>query len=317
VKQNVNNKSDNKESNMRPTTKSVLYGVCLLFAAHHAFCAEKNGTNGNDKVTMIAISYNIMKFEGYPQTTRWQGNPSYESDETILRRVRSQLPLRIAFELELYNPDIISLQEATDEKKVAQIAAYLGMEYVFFPGNGRWPGAILTKYKIVDSQAIPIVGGNCPPELFTRHWGRVVVETENGQIVINTAHLHPSDSKIRKREISEIIKSADLDIKANRSVLVMGDLNHKDNDPEYKYWVDAGLTDTMTAAGIGAKYSAPSTCPMRRADYIWSYGPITKKLAESRILFRGNFKMGYNDPVPYFTFSDHLPVMAIFMNSFE
>ncbi len=289
---------------------NVAIFTCAMFA-ELTLGAEMNVANGNDKETLRVITYNIMKFEGYPKTTGWQGCPVYESNETIFSRVRGQIPLRIALELALYRPDIISLQEANSEEKVAEIAEYLGMNYAFFPGNGRWPGAILTKYKIIEPKLDSTSEKYAAQELFTRHWGRVYLDADGQKIVVHTVHLHPVDGEIRKTEIQEIIKTVKADIGTGNSVLLMGDLNHRDNDAEYKLWVEGGLKDTAILAGIDSKYTVPSTGPMKRIDYIWACGPILEKLAETRVLNRGAFKMNFDD-TPYFALSDHLPVLAIF-----
>jgi endonuclease/exonuclease/phosphatase family metal-dependent hydrolase len=214
-------------------------------------------------------------------------------------------------ELGLYRPDIITLQEATGKDKVKQIADCLGMNYVYFLGNGRWAGAVITRYKILESQQNPVVEGNCPPELFSRHWIRAVLQADDSNIVVHSIHLHPADEQIRVREINEVVKVVKKDIQAGYSVLIQGDFNHRDNDPEYQLWLNAGLTDTFVEKGIGGKYSVTSLCPKKRIDYIWTAGPIRKNIAECRILHEGSFA-AHPDSLSDIILSDHMPVLAVF-----
>jgi endonuclease/exonuclease/phosphatase family metal-dependent hydrolase len=291
--------------------KTVL--LCVFSIASQAISAGFTFPNGNDRSTIRVISYNVQKFEG-KSLAEAQGCPRFESNEAILDRVRKQVPLRIAMELEIYRPDIITMQEATGEDKVKQIANYLGMNYVYFPGNGKWAGAVITKYKILESQQNPLIDGNCPKELFTRHWARVVLQIDNNKIVVHTAHLHPVDEQIRIKEITEIIKVIKKDIEAGFSVLLQGDLNHRDNDPEYQLWLDAGLTDAIIKKGIGEPFTVPSFCPQKRIDYICVSGPIEKHLAECRVLYEGAFTL-HSDSLKSCVLSDHLPVLAIFQDT--
>ena len=58
---------------------------------------------------------------------------------------------------------------------VKEIADRLGMKYVYFPSGQNWPGALLTRFEIVGSKNCPVVGGERPKDLFTRHWGMAEV----------------------------------------------------------------------------------------------------------------------------------------------
>jgi endonuclease/exonuclease/phosphatase family metal-dependent hydrolase len=296
--------------------KKVFLGLVFLCVfsvfSQMALSAEFTFPNGNDRSTIRVISYNVANFRSVSLVNA-QGCPRFESGETTLARIREQLPLRIALELGLYRPDIITMAEATGKDKVKQIADYLGMNYVYFPGNGKWAGTVITRYKILESQQNPVVDGNCPAGLFTRHWIRAVLQAGDSNIIVHSIHLHPVDEQIRIREINEVIKVVKKDIQAGYSVLVQGDFNLRNTDPEYRLWIDAGLTDTFVEKGIGEKYSYTSHCPQKRIDYIWTAGPIQKNIAEHRILREGSFAL-HPDSLSDVILSDHLPVIAVFQN---
>ena len=291
--------------------KIVVLGVFLTITQRCQ--AEYGFPNGNDRSTIRVISYNVEKFQSYTQLFETLGCPDFESNESIFDRVRKQIPLRIALELALYRPDIITMQEATGEDKVKQIADYLGMNYAYFPGNGKCAGAVITKYKILEGKQDPMADGNRPKDLFTRHWARVVLATEDGNVVLHTVHLHPIDRDVRQREIAEILKVVNNDIKSGCSILVQGDFNLRANDPEYQLLIAAGLTDTFAKKGIGQPYSVPSISPKKRIDYILVYGPLAQKLASAKILSEGSFIM--HPDTGFVVLSDHIPTMAIFQNA--
>ncbi len=132
---------------------------------------------------------------------------------------------------------------------------------------------------------------------------------------MNSVHLYPHDNQvsaeIRKREISEIIKSAMIDIENNKSVLVIGDLNHTPEMPEYLQWMDAGFKDSYIEAGKGDGLTIRANEPVKRIDYILAHGSISENIVESRALFEGAFRTNPSDPNS-FALSDHLPQYARF-----
>lgn len=186
------------------------------------------------------------------------------------------------------------------------------MSHVFFPSGGQWPGALLTRFEIVDSANVPLLRGPRPDDLFTRHWGKAVVQGPGeASIVVHSLHLHPNDTAIRQREIAAVLDSTEADVGAGRSVLVLGDLNHTPATPEYDMWIDSGWVDTFAETGEGDGYTIRADNPDRRIDYVLANGLIGKLVVESRPLFEGAFRAHPDDPKS-FALSDHLPQLAIF-----
>lgn len=256
------------------------------------------------------ITYNVLACNGYP---------SVSANEKRLASAQKQMATRFALELALYGPDIVSFQEAPTEETVASIAEQMGMRYAYFPPGISsfkgypigFPGAIITRYDIVKAENCPLIQGLRPEDLFTRHWGRALLRTDTEELAFFSGHLHPSSAAIRAREITEMLAVMENDIRSGRSFLFQGDLNHRPTGPEYKRWVEAGLTDTFAAKGAGQSFTANSIKPRGRIDYIWVRGPIADRLRECRVLFEGAFRTNPDDPNS-FALSDHVPLMATF-----
>jgi endonuclease/exonuclease/phosphatase family metal-dependent hydrolase len=260
------------------------------------------------KRVLCTVTYNIRGCKG---------SPDVDADPNLVRIARPQIPLRICLELALYEPDIVTFQEAPNESIVAQIAEHLNMNYVFFPGGKGNPGALLTHWTILESQNCPLINySKRPDELFTRHWGRALLEAPFGRLAVYSAHLWPYEKGNDGREVAEIIDVMQTDIKSNLSLVFQGDLNHTPDDSEYIQWQNAGLIDLFATHGIGMPFSWPNghkrPYPKERIDYIWAFGPIVSLADQCRVLFERSFRSHHEDSQS-FSLSDHLPVLANFI----
>ena len=225
------------------------------------------------------------------------------------------MPTLFADELSKYKPDIINFSESPAEPVVKKIAELLDMNYVWFPSAGDWPGALLSRYEILDFANVP-VDETRPENLFTRHWGKATIQLPKNQLVIvHSVHIfppdHPESEVVMQDEVSLIIRSMQKDLADNRSVIVLGDLNHTPEMPEYKQWINAGLIDTFKEAGKGEGLTFTSGEPYKRIDYVLASGPIASQVKLSKELAEGAFRPNPDDSVS-FALSDHLPQMAVF-----
>lgn len=248
------------------------------------------------------ISYNVLKCHGYAVTP--EAKP-------FLKAAAAQVPTRLALELALYEPDIITFQEGPPEKVLADIADQLGMNHAFFEGG--WHGAVLTKFPIVEHENCPLASwSERPKELFTRHWGRAVLRVPGGDLNLFSAHLHPSDASVRAREVSEMLKVMASSLEKGGPVVLQGDLNHTPGGPEYTRWLEAGLVDAFDRREPDTEeFSFSSHAPAKRIDYVLTCKALAQRGGTSRILFERAFRTNPADPRSV-ALSDHIPVMADF-----
>jgi len=250
------------------------------------------------------ITYNVLRCHGYAVTP--EAKP-------FLKAAAAQIPTRLALELALYKPDVISFQEGPPEEVLAAMADQLGMNYAFFSGG--WDGAVLSKFEIVEQQNCPLVSWTeRPRDLFTRHWGRAVLRAPGGDMTIFSAHLNPTrtDVSVRAGEVSEMLKVIAPTLEKGGAVILQGDLNHRPTAPEYARWIEAGLVDSFDRKQAGtSEYSSNSDKPNKRIDYILTCKSLARRGGACKILFEGAFRTNPEDPKSI-ALSDHLPVMADF-----
>jgi endonuclease/exonuclease/phosphatase family metal-dependent hydrolase len=249
---------------------------------------------------ITTISYNVYQFKGYPET---------DDTKPVLAAIKSQMAERMALELALYNPHIITFQEAPAEEEVRKVAKLLDMNYVFFPGG--FPGAVLTKFDIVSSQNCPLASMKSPGDLFSRHWGAATLKSAHDEIKLYSIHMHPSNDEVRSREVAEVLKVIDDNLAKGRKVILQGDFNHEPIQNEYELWNEAGLVDCYIKKGVEQRNTIKSTFPNRTVDYIMVSDALVKRLLRCRVLYEGNFRTNPMDERSV-ALSDHLPVMAEF-----
>lgn len=281
---------------------SSIGAATLSLATIPAISAMPVLTNRPKAKQLNVIAYNVLKCTGWP------------ADRANAKKAvaTGQIARRMALELALYDPDIINFSESPSEAIAKEIAGYLGMNHVRFPSAGAWPGTILSKYEIAESSNVPMERER-PRNLFTRHWGRAVVQLPwEEKLIVHSAHLYPgSDPTTRLEEIPAMLEVMKGDIESGSSVILMGDLNHKPETQEYKLWQEAGWIDTFTKAGRGDGLTMDAAKGRSRIDYIMAAGPISERIQESRALFEGAFRVNQADPAD-FALSDHVPQFAAF-----
>jgi len=248
------------------------------------------------------IAYNVYACKGWPE------------DRTLAKHAvrQGQFARRLAMELALHEPDVINFSESPSEAIAKEVAGYLGMNHVRFPSGRNWPGTLLSRFEITDSSNVPL-GYERPKDLFTRHWGRGNVQLPSGEaLTIHSAHLFPGpDPTVRLKEVKAMLEAMKGDFDAGRSMLLMGDLNHRPDSEEYQLWRKAGWVDTFAKVGKGEGLTIKADTPKARIDYVMAAGPIASRIVESRPLFEGAFRLNVGDERS-FALSDHVPQLAVF-----
>jgi endonuclease/exonuclease/phosphatase family metal-dependent hydrolase len=208
---------------------------------------------------------------------------------------------RIVRIIEEDRPDIVALQEVSRSWLVAGsfdmlewLARRLDMHYVWGPtADGTWGNAILSRYPIAQARTFPMP--NNDQLRLDRAFTRVDIEVGQGQITtVFATHLHASrgDTAIRLEQIRSIIAAGASD--RSDDVIVLGDLNFRQWEPEHDLLQQAGFLDSFKVAGARAsrREGGATSRANVRIDYIW----VTPSLELSEFEIGSEFA------------SDHLPI---------
>lgn len=270
--------------------------------------AANPGAIGESFKPLRVITYNVHKFTGLP---------------TDPHRDRMAMAREIGTELKKYVPDIVVFEESPNDYPEAlhEMAARLGMKTVLFAMGG----ALFTRLPVLESHTgIRIEGDPKPEELFPeekgKFVGRAVLSWAGQDLILYMAHLRhkadPASSALRQREITQLLRVMKDDKARGASLLVLGDMNHGPDGPEYRQWITAGYSDTFGMKGIGVAetrlYNGASKPPVKRLDYIFAAGPIVGQLVGARVLWEGRFRVEPGSAGPAYALSDHVPVIGVF-----
>jgi endonuclease/exonuclease/phosphatase family metal-dependent hydrolase len=273
-----------------------LTGAILASTPTQIFPQDQNTSR------LRTIAYNVLQMTGYPAAKARQ----------VVRDVHREMPANFAAALRRYSPDIVTISEAPDQIIVRELASSMGMRHAYFPSGENWPGAILTRFEIVEFTNTPMANNQSrPAELFTRHWGAATLKTPDGDLRVHSVHLHPSDASIRAHELKAILESIEWDLQGRMPVIVQGDFNFPPAHEDYETMKDSKLIDAYGKKGQGPAHTFNSDHPNRRIDYIWVSPDLAERLLETRVLFQSPFHRDARNPDAY-ALSDHLPVMATF-----
>lgn len=288
--------------------KTLILIVLLSFGALDSFGASPPDSR------FVALSYNIHY---------WQPTCPNDDSKTAFKMdlKGTDVVSLFAKELKPYHCDVISLQESVNPKRVEALAKKLGMNHVFFPGGWQgkgWPqgiaGALLTRHTILESTDCPLVGEadrTRPKDIFTRHLGRILIDTGKEKIAVYSTHLLPyweNTEHIRFEEIKELKALIDQDQKKGHEVILMGDFNLDSTKPEYQALLKTGLIDSFASKGTGPSFTCPTEKPAERIDYIWISKKLSTRLNSTRHLHEGRFAL--TTRTGSYALSDHIPVLT-------
>jgi len=180
----------------------------------------------------------------------------------------------IAAVIEAEHPDAVALQEVSrgqiTESNVdmaSWLSRRLGVPFFYTPSSARlWGQATLTALPalLVERDFLP------PLTLPTaRSFDCVAIDDGAGRpLLLYNTHYTAVFGHEARRSHSVALADA-LERRGLERTVVVGDLNATPESPPIRLLHDAGLVDSIEEAGLAPAYTAPSTRPVIRIDYIF------------------------------------------------
>ena len=233
--------------------------LALILCALLTACGPRNlrspSQTANFQDTLTVMSFNIRHGCGRKD---W-GNTS----ATFFRSCHSHIA-EIAAAIRSADPDIVGLQEVNDGQ-ASDIAKALNLNFIYHSHNpggyGHWWGnAVLSKFAITDGQATGF--GGMPRKNRSAVSATVVV---NGKPMAAIS-VHPDHRQKDDRAMRTI---APLLTTLKMHAILIGDLNMLPDDPRLEHLVNAGFSDTASAAPPDRRLGTWRSPSGRRIDYVF------------------------------------------------
>jgi endonuclease/exonuclease/phosphatase family metal-dependent hydrolase len=205
--------------------------------------------------------------------------------------------------IERWRPDVVALEEVSRAWLVAGsfdmlewLSRRLDMPYVWGPAVDEvWGNAVLSRLPMSGARTVAMPNNDLIH--LDRAFTRVDVEVGGGEVVrLFVTHLHAARQDSARR-IAQIEALIDAGARAGANdVVLLGDLNFRQWDPEFELLIGAGLDDAFAEFrhASGATNGGFTTRANVRIDYIWT----TPTLRATDVVIGTEFA------------SDHLPLSA-------
>ena len=187
---------------------------------------------------------------------------------------------RIIDEIEANDPDIIGLQEVTDEVEINEIADELNMHYFYAEaGNTDEGNVLLSKYPIINAEIIelPLIDGSRSRVLIKAN---IIIGDNEWEIYVS--HFSRYDKPIDHYNQARFVASL-ISLDPSSRVILMGDLNFEpDSAPYFELTFKRPyLKDTYRYVKDDSGYTFRSNSRFKRIDYIFcsiDLTPINSKV---------------------------------------
>lgn len=249
-------------------------------------------------------TYNVQAFRGYPA----------EAARRVLGRgdtaAAAQHFVRV---FAVLGCDVLALEEGVSVGQIARVAEALGVAAATFPSPVHWPGHILTRYPILETESYapaPSRAAELAP--FSRMGGAARLGLPDGsELWVAAVHLHPRYDDIRVLEKAIIEAHVWKYLRQTEQVVVLGDFNCPPGTPMHSALEELGFVNAMEAAGGGVQPTHDTTGRLNYpVDHIYVSPALIPALVDAKaVRYPGFYHHGALAPGRWLH-SDHIPLVA-------
>lgn len=218
------------------------------------------------------------------------------------------------------NPDILALQEDSEEQRTYLLAA-LRHDYALHCDDRLYEGEFVSVFVrrsigIRSGGAFWVGGtaktrGRIEGSIYARHATYLEIELGGAPLLVVNTHLdHSKDPKVKEREAAAFSNQLSHIARKAKSMIVLGDLNFAPGTPAYGVFKAAGFMDAGELLGnTGPTHPRWLMHPKEeRIDYVWLTPDLKGKLEKYEILKDTYEREDGSLLEP----SDHYPILANF-----
>lgn len=243
-----------------------------------------------DASTLRVCTYNMMGFEGYPES------------EAALAFDGPNDPRRIEHFRDVFNQldcDLVGIQEAGSAALMEQLGDALNQHVAVYPSQTIYLGGLVSRYPILENRLFnnPYVSGGP----FSRFAGASLVDLEGEPTWIVNLHAYPHNEATRVEEARVLGEQVDSLLETNARVIVLGDFNSPTGEVLHETLTKRGFTNTHE---INSKNGIPAI------DHIYVSENLKSRVDVGWTVRDPGFALNGLEGPGIWVHSDHVPTVV-------
>lgn len=238
-------------------------------------------------------TYNILGFQGYPETEAERVLGSRRSAERFEHFVNVIASL---------DCDILAVQEAWEAGYLARVADRLGYNLSLQPSSWEFlQGAVFSRYPILETRYFNQVEVASRQKPWSRFLGAALVDVSGTPVWVVHLHGHPDQVALREGEAAVLAEVIPGLLEVTPYAVVLGDYNSRPGEPIHAALERHGFANALTLAG---KVGLPVV------DHIYVSAPLHEAVLDGWEVSVPAYYLTGLRGIGIFQHSDHRPVVA-------
>ncbi len=253
---------------------------------------------------MRVVTYNVLGLQGYPPGEALEALGSFGGDAHIDHFVKVFAEL---------DADILGLEEGVTASMMKGIAQKLGYHLATFASPTAYPGHVLSRYPILQSQVFSHFDPTAEVVPFSRTAGAALLDVNGEQVWFVVIHLHPREVAMREHEADLLKAHIEELMKMSERMVVVGDFNCDLEERVHGQLKGLGFVNAMEGAGGGVELTMDTVgIKQLQIDHIYASAALAARLQSAQVVRSPGFRHDGPQVAGLFVHSDHLPVVAEF-----
>lgn len=244
----------------------------------------------NDDSTVRVCTYNILGFQGYPETEAAAalGGPTDQRRIDHFKEVFSHLGC-----------DIFGVQEGGSATMLERLAEALEMNVAVYRSTTIYLGGMFSRFPILESRSFnnPYVSGGP----FSRFAGASLLDIDGESTWVVNLHAYPHTQEMRVQEAKVLGDAVDELLQVSPRVIVLGDFNSRVGEVIHQALTERGFVNALE---VSSKNGVPSI------DHIYVSSDLRSRVEVGWIVRDPGFALHGMEGPGIWAHSDHVPTVV-------